>query len=158
MADTPRTKNIMVYVREAIGAQDRKKELANRDIAEAGIAQMEDDLAAAKGQIEALKAENERLTDKALRYDLDQAGITNREQEAIELVELRAEKAEAENAALKAEAGRNARDAERYREARRWHNPPMDTPFICILQNGVFTALTEEFADERLDAAIAQGK
>ena len=45
-----------------------------------------------------LHAENERLMtrlveakDKALRYDLDAAGISNREKEALELVELRAE-------------------------------------------------------------------
>ena len=60
--------------------------------------------------IERLADENERLMtrlveakDKALRYDLDAAGISNREKEALELVELRAE-----NERLR-------RDAERYR-------------------------------------------
>ena len=147
----------MVYVREAIGAQDRKKELANRDIAEAGIAQMEDDLAAANEQIEAL---GDRLNDAAtlIRVFGEEFVLAGFEagDRTVTLAHIR--KIIADNKALKAEAERNARDAERYREARRWHNPPMDTPFICILQNGVFTALTEEFADERLDAAIAQGK
>jgi predicted nucleotidyltransferase len=40
--------------------------------------------------IEEQAAEIERLTDKALRFDLDAAGIAQRESEAVELVELRA--------------------------------------------------------------------
>ena len=38
-----------------------------------------------------LRAENEQLRDKAIRFDLDQAGIVSREKEAVELVDLRAE-------------------------------------------------------------------
>jgi hypothetical protein len=50
-----------------------------------------------KAEIEAMKneaqlrADNERLRDKALAYDLDQAGIERRAAEAVELVEARAE-------------------------------------------------------------------
>jgi hypothetical protein len=43
--------------------------------------------------VEALHAEVEALRDKAIRFDLDQAGIEQREAEAVELVELRADKA-----------------------------------------------------------------
>lgn len=42
-------------------------------------------------EIKRLRAENEALQDKALRFDLDQAGIEGREREAVELVEKRAE-------------------------------------------------------------------
>jgi hypothetical protein len=42
--------------------------------------------------VEALHAEVERLRDKAIRFDLDQAGIEQREAEAVELVELRDDK------------------------------------------------------------------
>lgn len=39
-----------------------------------------------------LRAERDALRDKALRFDLDAAGIEQREREAVELVELRAER------------------------------------------------------------------
>ena len=39
----------------------------------------------------ALRIENERLSDKAIRFDLDQAGIVSREKDAVELVDLRAD-------------------------------------------------------------------
>ena len=42
-------------------------------------------------EIRALREENARLQDKALRYDLDQAGIDGRGAAAVELVELRAQ-------------------------------------------------------------------
>jgi hypothetical protein len=45
-------------------------------------------------EIERLQAELAACRDKALRYDLDQAGIASREAESVELVELRAELAE----------------------------------------------------------------
>jgi hypothetical protein len=44
--------------------------------------------------IECLRAENAALRDKALRFDLDQAAIESRENDAVELVELRATNAE----------------------------------------------------------------
>jgi hypothetical protein len=67
------------------------------DIAEAGqkphwasaMRRAASDLTAAREQIA-------ELTDKALRYDLDQAGIAHREREAIELVESRERVAELE--------------------------------------------------------------
>ena len=39
-----------------------------------------------------LERERNELRDKALRFDLDQAGIKSREREAVELVQLRAER------------------------------------------------------------------
>lgn len=39
-----------------------------------------------------LRAEHDALQDKATRFDLDAAGIESREREAVELVELRAER------------------------------------------------------------------
>ncbi len=45
-------------------------------------------------QGDALRAEVAELKDKAIRFDLDQAGIAQRDAEAVELVELRAEVAE----------------------------------------------------------------
>jgi hypothetical protein len=77
-------------------------------------------------ELDRLRAENAELRDKALRYDLDRAGIEHRNAEAVELVELRAERQrereerrrivecgdartrdlEAENAALRADAER----------------------------------------------------
>ncbi len=50
----------------------------------------------AADEIVRLRAEVDILRDKALRYDLDQAGIERRNAEAVELVELRAEVAEAD--------------------------------------------------------------
>jgi hypothetical protein len=44
--------------------------------------------------IESRDAEIDALTDKAIRFDLDQAGIERREAEAVELVELRSNNAE----------------------------------------------------------------
>jgi hypothetical protein len=41
-------------------------------------------------EITRLRAQVEELRDKALRYDLDAAGIQQREAEAVELVNLRA--------------------------------------------------------------------
>lgn len=41
--------------------------------------------------VKRLTAENERLTKKAIQFDLDQAGIESRAREAAELVDLRAE-------------------------------------------------------------------
>lgn len=47
-------------------------------------------------EVDTLRARVAELSDKALRFDLDQAGITAREREAVELVELRARVAELE--------------------------------------------------------------
>ena len=44
----------------------------------------------ALAEIILLRADKAELTDKALRFDLDRAGIEQREREAVELVELRA--------------------------------------------------------------------
>lgn len=62
-------------------------------------------------ELAAALAENNALRDKALRFDLDQAGIEARERDAVELVRLRAD-----TAALR-------RDAEAFRaiEAHSWH-------------------------------------
>ena len=57
--------------------------------------------------IERLRAELAEVQEKALRFDLDQAGIEQREREAVELVTLRAELVGCK------------RDAERYRWLRR---------------------------------------
>ena len=64
----------------------------------------------AAAELRRLHADNERLMtrlleaiDKALRYDLDAVGISNREKEVVELAELRAdnERLTAENERLK---------------------------------------------------------
>jgi hypothetical protein len=44
-----------------------------------------------ENKISVLIKEREELLDKAIRFDLDRAGIENREKESIELVELRAQ-------------------------------------------------------------------
>ena len=49
------------------------------------------ELAVLHDEIERLMTRLVEAKDKALRYDLDAAGISNREKEALELVELRAE-------------------------------------------------------------------
>lgn len=46
-----------------------------------------------QGQVNAAEARAEKATHKALRFDLDQAGIERREAEAVELVDLRAQAA-----------------------------------------------------------------
>ena len=83
--------------------------------------------------IERLRDELAEVQEKALRFDLDQAGIEQREREVVELVTLRAELAEcrakhmddllvlSETAKaereLRAELAECKRDAERYRTA-----------------------------------------
>jgi multidrug efflux pump subunit AcrA (membrane-fusion protein) len=50
----------------------------------------------------AAEAELREAQDKAIRFDLDQAGIESRERDAVELVELRAKLAEAEKREMNA--------------------------------------------------------
>ena len=56
------------------------------------LADKQEDIDALKADNEGLRAERDALRDKALRFDLDQLGIERREAEAVELVELRAER------------------------------------------------------------------
>jgi len=55
-------------------------------------------------EVERLRARAEKAEDKALRFDLDAAGIEARERDAVELVELRAEVVRLRARAEKAEA------------------------------------------------------
>jgi hypothetical protein len=55
-------------------------------------------------EVRALRERAEKAEDKALRFDLDAAGIEARERDAVELVELRAEVARLRARAEKAEA------------------------------------------------------
>jgi hypothetical protein len=74
---------------------------------EAEVGRVSDRLQEVSQEADRLKAENERLRDKALRFDLDVAGIESREADAVELVEARARIAElaAEQERLKEEVG-----------------------------------------------------
>lgn len=56
----------------------------------AGYREMAEKCADLDVALDTARAEQDALRDKALRYDLDQAGILQREREAIELVDLRA--------------------------------------------------------------------
>lgn len=71
-------------------ASSRQRECAHGDNCACAVAtrhEWMEDAAASRQRVRDLE-------DKALRYDLDQSGITRREVEAVELVELRAEVAE----------------------------------------------------------------
>ena len=99
--------------------------------------------------IERLRDERAEVQEKALRFDLDQAGIEQREREAVELVTLRAE-----IETLK-------KDAERYR----WlaqnvtHCPANATPILAAVSNRIWYHATCDTRHDTLgsmiDAALA---
>lgn len=89
---------------------------------------------------DALRAELAETREKAIKYDLDAAGIEHRTAESVELVELRAELAECKA------------DAERWRIARR------DGFQDVAVVNRDAEIVVKEDADAAADAARAQGK
>ena len=96
---------------------EREIERLTRELADyrAACEQKQEIINSHKAVREAYQVELAEAKDKALRFDLDQAGIEGREREAVELVHLRAENKAAWDSAeynaeraRKAEAGINA--------------------------------------------------
>lgn len=72
------------YFKDTGILKERNRELGLR------VKGLEADLTHLRAHLEVYQATVTALQDKALRFDLDQAGIERREAEAVELVELRA--------------------------------------------------------------------
>jgi chromosome segregation ATPase len=80
-------------LRAELGREGQLRERTANDLAKVlqREANTEDEIEALSEEVEGLTAEVKALRDKALRFDLDQAGIERRDAEAVELVEARAE-------------------------------------------------------------------
>lgn len=89
------TAQLQVALRAAADAVDRLREdrdswRRHAELTATECKEKAKELAQKDARIATLEAENATLTHKALRFDLDVAGIQRREMEAVELVEARA--------------------------------------------------------------------
>jgi hypothetical protein len=85
-------------------------------------------------QIATLTAERDSFAGKAIRFDLDQAGIESRERDAVELVELRSTARELDRRAVHAEAA--LRDAFKLTDAAERERDKLREMVVWAVQHG----------------------